>query len=197
MSIWGWFLLGAGSWVLAVVLKVLADFIVQRTATVELRDWAAAVLSGVWSSICELGLSAFAFWFWSAGFADALVMATGAALAEFVILLPAAISANWNKKQAKAKEASSWSAFFGERSVAIASHLASRALAWLGVGGAGGLAALASAFGLFAVTEGIQAYGQAKEWDWLNRRILWSYLALQGAIIALEIGLVVWWWRAV
>jgi hypothetical protein len=185
MSIWGWFLVGAGSWALAVVLKVLADFFVQRTATVELRDWAASVLSGVWSSICEIGLSAFAFWFWSAGFADALVLATGAALTEFVVLLIPALSA------------SSWSAFFGERSVAIASHLASRALAWLGVGGPAGLAALASAFGLFAVTEGIQAYGQAKEWDWLNRRILWSYLILQGAIIALEIGLVIWWWRAV
>ena len=50
MTIWGWLLLGAGSWALAIVLKVLADFLVQRNTTFELQDWAAALLSGVWSS---------------------------------------------------------------------------------------------------------------------------------------------------
>ena len=43
-------MLGAGSWVLAVVLKVLADFVVQRMATVALQDWVASLLSGAWSS---------------------------------------------------------------------------------------------------------------------------------------------------
>jgi hypothetical protein len=196
MSIWGWLLLGAGSWVLAVVLKVLADFIVQRSVTVALKDWVASVLSGLWSSFCEIGLAALAYWYWSASFADALVLATGAALAELLVLFIPAIVANTGKKQAKYKAAANWSAFFGERAVAIASHIAARALAWLGIGGPAGLGALASAFGFYAVTEGIQAYGQAKEWDWLNRRVLWSYLLLQTVIIAGEIALVIWWWRA-
>src|SRR5262245_54881838 len=112
MSIWGWFLLGAGSWALAVALKVLADVVVQRTAKVALRDWLASLLSGLWSSFCELGLAAFAFWFWSATFADALVMALGAALAELLVLSIPAIQANWNAKQSKAKTAANWSAFF-------------------------------------------------------------------------------------
>jgi hypothetical protein len=194
MAIWQWFLIGAGSWVLAVALKVLADVVVQRATTLALRDWLASILSGLWSAICELGLAALAFWIWSATLADALVVAVGAALAEFVILLPAAISANWGKKGlSKSKEAAGWSAFFIERAVAFASHVASRALMWLGVGGAAGLKAAGAAFGLFALTEGIQAYGQAKEWDWLDKRVLWAFLVFQGAIVAVEIVLFIMW----
>lgn len=195
MTIWGWLLLGAGSWVLAVVLKVLADVIVQRTATVALQDWVASLLSGIWSSVCEIGLAAFAFWYWSATFADALVMALGAGAAEFLILLPAALSTKLDKKKTtKAQERANWNAFFAERTVAFASHLAARALAWLGIGGTGGLAALGSAFGLFATTEAIQAYGQAKEWDWLNNRTLWTFLFFQIALVLAEIALIVLWW---
>ena len=193
MTIWGWFFLGAGSWALAVALKVAADVAVQRNTKAALRDWLAATLSGIWSSLCELGLAAFAFWFWSATFADALVLSAGAALAEFLVLLPTAISANWNKKQAKTKEAAGWNAFLAERGLAIANHLAARGLIWLGVGGTAGLTAVASALGLFAVSEGIQAYGQAKEWDWLNRRILWSFLLFQLVVVGLQIGLLIMW----
>jgi hypothetical protein len=196
MSIWAWFLLGAGTWVLAVVLKVVADVIVQRTATVAFKDWFAALLSGVWSSVCEIGLSAFAFWYWSATFADALIMAAGAAIAEFLIILPAAVAAKRNtKKQAKAKEAANWNAFFAERTVLFVSHITARALAWLGVGSSAGLAALASAFGLYATTETIQAYGQAKDWDWLNNRTLWTFLVFQIVVVIAEIVLIVMWWR--
>jgi hypothetical protein len=196
MSIWGWLLLGAGSWVLAVVLKVLADVVVQRTMTVAFKDWAASLLSGVWSSVCEIGLSAFAFWYWSATFADALVMALGAGAAEFVILLPAALSTKLDaKKTTKTKDRANWNAFLAERAVAFLSHIAARALAWLGVGGNAGLPALGSAFGLFATTEAIQAYGQAKEWDWLDNRTLWTFLFFQLAIILAEIALIVMWWN--
>ena len=123
-------------------------------------------------------------------------MALGAGAAEFLILLPAALSTKLDKKKtAKAAERANWNAFFAERTVAFASHLASRALAWLGVGGPGGAAALGSAFGLFATTEAIQAYGQAKEWDWLNNRTLWTFLFFQMAIVLVEIVLIFMWWR--
>ena len=193
MTMWGWFLLGAGSWALAVALKVAADVAVRRTAKVELRDWLAAPLSGIWSSVCELGLAAFAFWFWSASFTDALVLATGAAVAEFIMLWFGAIGANWNSKQPKTKAASGWNAFFAERGVAAANHLAARGLMWLGIGGHAGLAAMGSALGLFAVSEGIQAYGQAKEWDWLNRKILLPVLMFQLVVAGLQIGLLIMW----
>ena len=102
-------MLGAGSWVLAVILKVLADVIVQRSLTVAFKDWVASLLSGLWSSVCEIGLAAFAFWYWSASFADALVMAVGAGAAEFFILLPAALSTKLEKKKtAKAAERANW-----------------------------------------------------------------------------------------
>jgi hypothetical protein len=194
MSIWGWLLLGAGTWALAVALKVAADVVAQRTMTAALRDWAASALSGVWSSICELGLTALAFWLWSATFADALVMAVGAALTEFVVLLIPAFAANWGKQApSKLKQAQGWSAFFLERSVAIASHLTSRALLWLGIGGNAGFKAVASAFALFATAEAIQAYAQAKEWDWLNRRTLLTFVAFQGLCIFAQLTLFVFW----
>lgn len=195
MTIWGWLLLGAGTWVTALVLKILADFIVQRAMTVQLKDWVASLLSGLWSSLCELGLAALAFWYWQATFADALVLALGAALAEFIILLPAAFGADWNKKTtaSKAKRAHGWNSFFAERAVTIASHLVSRALLWVGIGGSGGLAAVGTAYGLFALTESIQAYGQAKEWDWLNARTLWTFLAFSMVVIGLQVYLI-WRW---
>lgn len=192
MSIWGWLLLGAGTWVLAVVLKVLADYIVQSSTQIALRDWAASLLSGVWSSICELGLAALAFWIWEATFADALVMAVGAALTEFVVLLIPAITAK--KAQTKTKQTAGWNAFYSERGAAFASHLASRALMWLGIAGGGGLKAALSAMALFAVAEGIQAYGQAKEWDWLNPRVLLTFLTFQCLCVAAQIVLLVLWW---
>ena len=195
MSIWSWLLLGAGTWVLAVVLKVLADVVVQRLMTAAFRDWAAAFLSGVWSSLCELGLAALAFWYFAATFADALVLALGAASAEFLVLLVGAAGANWPKKQVKSKAAAEWNAFFAERAVAFASHLSARALMWLGVIGAAGLPAAGSALGLFALTEAIQAYGQAKEWDWLKSRVLWTYLLFQMLIVAFQFALLVMWWR--
>ncbi len=192
MSIWSWLLLGAATWVLAVALKVLADFVVQSSTQVALRDWAASLLSGLWSSICELGLAALAFWIWNADFKDALVMAVGAALAEFLVLLIPAMTAK--KAQTKTKQAAGWNAFYTERGVAFASHLASRALMWLGVAGGGGLKAVFSAFALFAAAEAIQAYGQAKEWDWLNRRVLLAFLVFQGVCIAAQISLLILWW---
>ena len=197
MSIIGWLLLGAASWLAAVVLKVVADVIVQRTVRVAFQDWLASLLSGVWSSVCEIGLAVLAFWHWNARFSDALIMAAGAAIAEFVIILPAAISAKFETKpkQSKAKETANWNAFFTERTVLFVNHLTSRALAWLGIAGTGGMAALASAFSLFAATETIQAYAQAKEWDWLNNRTLWTFLAFQIGVVLLQIALIFLWWR--
>ena len=193
MSIWGWLLIGAASWALAIVLKIVADFLVQRSTNIALQDWAAAGLSGIWSSICEMGLCALAFWFWGAVFADALVTALGAALAELIVLLPAALSAHFAVAQSKAKDRANWSAFFIERSLVLANHLASRGLLWLGIAGPAGLPAVASAFGLFAASEGVQAYGQARDWDWLNKRTQWLFFAFLFAIICTEIALLIVW----
>jgi hypothetical protein len=65
---------------------------------------------------------------------------------------------------------------------------------WLGIAGGGGFKAAASAFGLFGATEAIQAYGQAKEWDWLNRRVLLTFLTFQGVCIVTAIVLLLAWW---
>lgn len=195
MTIWGWFLIGAASWAFAIILKVAADFFVQRSTSVALKDWAAAALSGVWSSVCELGLCAFAFWYWNANFAEGLVTATGAALAEFVMLLPAAISAHFGKSQGKAKDRANWSAFFLERALFFTNHISSRALLWMGTMGTAGFSAVAAALGTFALTEGTQAYGQAREWDWLNRRTQVTFFAFTIAIMATQIGLIIYWSR--
>jgi hypothetical protein len=194
MTIWGWLLLGAGSWALAIVLKVLADFLVQRNTTFELKDWAAALLSGVWSSVCELGLCAIAFWYWQAGFADGLVAAVGAALAEFIMLLPAALQAHFNKAKTKKQDQANWRAFFLERSLFITNHIATRALLWFGVMGVAGFAAAASAFGFFAVTEGTQAYGQAREWNWLDQRTQTIFFGFVISVLVAEVALIIHWW---
>lgn len=193
MTLWGWLLIGACSWALAIVLKIAVDFVIQRLFQVALRDWLAALLSGIWSSLCELGLCALAFWYWKAGLTDALVTATGAALTEFVILLPAILSAHFGKSRGKAKDKADWKAFFFERSLIIANHLAARALLWIGLFGSGGIAAGASAFGLFAMSEAVQAYGQAREWDWLNPRTQWSFFAFLALMIGTEVTLAIHW----
>jgi hypothetical protein len=195
MSIWNWLLLGAGCWVLALVLKITVDFAVQRLASVELRDWAAASLSGVWSSLCELGLTAGAFLLWHATMSDALVFAVGAALAEFLAVLPAALSAHFSKPAPKSKtrDRSSWRAFFLERALVFANHLCSRTLLWFGIAGTGGLAMVAAAFGIFAVSEGTLAYGQARDWNWLEPRTQLVYFVFFMTLIAGQIALIVFW----
>jgi hypothetical protein len=194
MTIWSWLLIGSATWALAILLKILADFLVQRSLGIALHDWVAAILSGVWSSACELGLCALAFWFWNAGFADALVAAVGAALAEFIVLLPAALTAHFSTSQSKVKSRANWSAFFLERAIIFANHIASRALLWLGVGGTGGLSATVSALGLFAGAESIQAYGQAKEWNWLERRTQAMFFVFLSVVILTEVALIFYWW---
>ncbi len=194
MAIWNWFLVGAATWALAIILKVLADYMVQRSNLAELKDWVAASLSGLWSTLCELGLFALALWFWSATFADALVAALGAALAEFIMLLPAVLSAHFAKSQGKAKDHANWRAFFFERSLFMGNHLLSRALVWFGVMGSAGLAALGAAFAFFAITETTQAFGQARAWDWLNRQTQTIFFGFLITIMIAETALIVWWW---
>jgi hypothetical protein len=194
MEIWNWFLVGAATWALAIILKVLADFMVQRSNLAELKDWVAAALSGIWSTLCELGLFALALWFWSATFADALVAALGAALAEFIMLLPAVLSAHFAKSQGKTKDQANWRAFFFERSLFMGNHLLSRALVWFGVMGGAGLAAIGAAMAFFAITETTQAYGQARGWDWLSRQTQTIFFGFLITIMIAEAALIVWWW---
>src|SRR5437868_3487557 len=146
-----WVLIGAGAWFIAVALKVTGDVLFQRNVTVELRDWVTAVLSGLWATVCELGLAAIIFLVWSATVWDAVVYALGAASVEFMLLLPAAFTGGiGSKKKARDKKAPAqvmtWRNFAIERVIALVGHIASRVLVWLGVAGAGGIAALGAAF---------------------------------------------------
>ncbi|MFN9542472.1 MAG: hypothetical protein ACK59B_04685, partial [Alphaproteobacteria bacterium] len=117
MSLWYWLLLGAGTWVLAIVLKVTADHYVQRSRLPVLQDWAAAILSGLWSSLCELQLFVLVLWFWSAGWLEALVAALGAGLAELLALMPAILSSRFGKQETTAIKKSTWKAIAIELSL--------------------------------------------------------------------------------
>jgi hypothetical protein len=194
MSLWYWLLLGAGTWILAVVLKVTADLYVQRTNLPDLRDWAAALLSGIWSSLCELGLFVLAIWLWNAGLVETLVAALGAALAELVALLPAILSARFGKAAGQARKIPAWRVIALERGLHVANHLFVRTLLWIGIMGTAGPAAVATAFGLFALAETAQAYAQARNWDLLQPRAQTAFLSFLGTVILLQAGLVILWW---
>jgi len=194
-----WLLIGAAAWLLGVVLKITGDVVFQRSVTVELRDWVTAVLSGIWSTLCELGIAALAFLVWEATLWDAVAFALGAAAMEFLVLLPAALAGGIDKKTGRKKDPKSsmrvmtWRNFAIERVIALAGHVGSRVLVWVGVAGAGGLGALGSAFGLFAFSEGLAAYGEAKDWNWLNPRVMWPVLILQTLLVAGTVWLAIWW----
>lgn len=194
MSLWYWLLLGAGTWVLAIVLKVTADHYVQRSKLPVLQDWAAAILSGLWSSLCELLLFVLALWFWRAGWLEALVAALGAGLAELLALMPAILSARFGKQSAAARQKATWQAIAIERSLHLANHVLVRMLAWIGLAGTGGVRALAVAFGLLALTEATQAFAQARNWDLLLPRAQVAFLSLLGTVILAEAALVALWW---
>ncbi len=193
-----WFLIGAGAWFIAVALKITGDVLFQRQVTVELRDWVTAVLSGLWATVCELGLAAIVFLMWSATVWDAVVYAVGAATVEFMLLLPAAFTGGISdKKRTKDKKSPApvmtWRNFAIERVIALVGHIASRVLVWIGVAGTGGIAALGAAFGLYTLAEGLSAYGEAKDWNWLNPRVMWPFLILQTLIVAGTVWLAIWW----
>ena len=192
-----WLLIGAGAWFIAVALKVTGDVLFQRKVTVELRDWVTAVLSGAWASLVELGLASAAFLIWSATVWDAVAYALGAAAVEFMLLLPAAftggISDKKQRKNAKEPHVMTWRNFAIERVIALVGHIASRVLVWVGIAGAGGIGALGAAFGLYSLAEGLSAYGEAKEWNWLNPRVMWPFLIVQTLIVAGTVWLAIWW----
>ena len=162
------------------------------------------MLSGLWSTLCELGLAALAFTLWQATLWDAVAFALGAAVMEMLLLLPAALAGGIEseKKRSKKKDAKSpmrvmtWRNFTIERVIALGGHLGSRVLVWVGIAGSGGLGALGSAFGLYAVSEALAAYGEAKEWNWLNPRVMWPFLIVQTLIVAGTVWLAIWWSRA-
>lgn len=194
MTLWNWFLIGAATWVLALILKVLVDLLVQRSSLAEFRDWTAAALSGVWSATCELGLFALALWIWSATFAQCLVAAIGAGTAEILMLLPSAISARMSAQGGKKAIHAGWKAFLIERGFILSNHVVGRSMLWVAVMGSGGIKAATTAFALFALTEGVQAYGEAKAWDWLNPRTQRAFFAFLGAVLLTQAVLIVYWW---
>lgn len=194
MSLWYWLLLGAGTWILAVLLKVGADLYVQRSNLPDLRDWAAALLSGVWSSLCELGVFALLIWLWSASLTETLVAACGVALAELVALVPAILSARFGKPAGQRPKVPTWRAVAIERGLHAANHLSVRVLLWIGIIGAAGPKALAAALGLFALTEAAQAYAQARNWDLVETRAQTAFLSCLGTVVMVQAGLTLLWW---
>jgi hypothetical protein len=199
VTLFHWLLVGASAWFVAVILKIAGDVAFQRGVTVQLRDWVTAVLSGLWSTVCELGLAAVAFAVWHASVWDAIVFALGAAAMEMLLLLPAALAGGIEKKTGAKKEAKSpmrlmtWRNFAIERVIALAGHIGSRVLVWIGIGGTGGLGAVGAAFGLYTLSEGLAAYGEAKDWDWLKPRVMWPFLVVQTLIVAGTIWLAIRW----
>src|SRR6185436_3236329 len=118
--------------------------------------------------------------------------ALGAAAVEFMLLLPVAFSAGMDdtKKRRNAKEPASvmtWRNFAIERFLAVVGHIASRVLVWIGIAGTGGIAAFAAAFGLYTLAEGLAAYGEAKDWNWLTPRVMWPFLIVQTLIVAVTV----------
>jgi hypothetical protein len=159
-----------------------------------LQDWAAAILSGLWSSLCELLLFVLVLWFWSAGWLEAVVAALGAGLAELVALMPAILSARFGKQAANAPQKATWQAITIERSLHLANHVLVRMLAWLGLAGTGEARALAAAFGLLALTEATQALAQARNWDLLQPRAQLVFLSFLGTVIVVEATVLALWW---
>ncbi|MBI1212020.1 MAG: YhfC family intramembrane metalloprotease [Alphaproteobacteria bacterium] len=195
-----WVLIGGGAWFIAVALKITGDVLFQRNVTLEFRDWVTAVLSGLWATVCELGLAATVFLIWDATVWEAVAYALGAATVEFLLLLPAAfgggIEAEHKRRRKDSKapvQVMTWRNFAIERVIALVGHIASRVLVWIGVAGSGGLAALAAAFGLYTLSEGLAAYGEAKDWNWLNPRVMWPFLIVQTLIVAVTVWLALRW----
>ena len=194
MTVWHWLLLGAGTWVLAVALKVSADLYVQRSTLPPFPVWAAAPLSGLWSATCELGLFALAIWFWSADWSQSLLAALGAAMAELIALLPALLSPRIAQAKGKGDKTAPWRALLIERTLIAANHLLSRTLLWTGLAGPAGMKAVVTAFGIFALTETGQAYAQAREWDLSQAGARRVFLSLLLAVnVMLGVFLVLWW----
>ena len=194
-----WFLIGGGAWFIAVALKITGDVLFQRNVTLDLRDWVTAVLSGVWATVCELGLAAIVFLIWSATVGDAVAYALGAAAVEFLLLLPAAFGGGLEPERKRRKDSKApvqvmtWRNFAIERVIAVIGHIANRVLVWIGVAGGGGMAAIGAVFGLYTLAEGLSAYGEAKDWNWLTPRVMWPFLIVQTLIVAVTVWLALSW----
>ncbi|MEK9508844.1 hypothetical protein WI460_11665 [Gemmatimonadota bacterium Y43] len=195
---WGWMLLRAGAWALAVVIKAVPGaalwWAIER-AGVSLRARSAAW--GVWSAACELGVSAAVFLTATEfpSLLDMIGFGIGAGSFGALVVAGAAVaSARVESPEDSASDPASSDRFLAwsgviERGLASVGHVASRGLVWVGL-----QSWLLSPFALaacatFGVVDGVSTYGSEAGWDWHDRRRLKYLYSLVAKVTAVEVVL--------
>ena len=170
---WGW--LGAVAWAVALVVKIPAAGSLHALPA-SISPLSRAALSGIISSLSELGVAALIFTLYPLlppRLPNILSFGAGAACLETLFVFtamffespPAEQVARW-----RIGARSSWCvrhAQIIERLSAFGGHVGTRGLISLSVYG-GNVAIAVVALVTFAVTDGFATYGSFKNWDWFD-----------------------------
>ncbi len=192
---WIWLGLGAIAWVIAVVLKVFLGWGVDALSERSFKSQKAkAAIWGVWSSACELGVTAAVFLFAYPSLENAIGFGVGAGVVElFYLLLQQAVKTKTasSNQQNEATQPSKdrfmeWSGVI-ERSLALIGHVSSRGLIWLGIRALYLTPFLLSAILLFSIVDGVATYGVSVGWDWTNSSIYKRFTRWVSIVGAVEV----------
>lgn len=193
----GWLGLGALSWVVGVLVKVIAAAL-TGILTAKRSPGVQSVAQGMVSAAAELGTA------WgllelaarSITTPDILAFAMGAGSFEGLLIVGAGLlshpspeaQAEWELRAQK-----SWLVryqFALERAAAWGGHLGSRSLVAFGWS-TGVWQPSVVVFLTFALTDGLAYYGHLRNWDWTDPAVLRRYLTIAGLLVGIELALLV------
>ena len=201
-SIIWWFVLGALTWAVSVVVKLVLSGALHIATTKRLSPKWYAMVQGALSAVTELGAAALVFLYLLPEGSLSLVLAfgAGAGIVEALILFGVGLFEKTKAQETVADKSTSalpwyqeWT-FVVERFGALLGHVGSRGLVWFAVHSPLS-AALPAIFALisFSAVDGVATYGTLKKWNWLEPRIwkrFYSFATLVGALeVALFFGL--------
>jgi hypothetical protein len=185
---------GAIAWVIAQVLKILAHVIVSRMLR-RVGPTEAASARGFVSAASELGVAgAFFLSGLPSRIPDVIAFGAGASAIEIILLLLTGgvrrrrtLDSDPRRRIGRRTGRVRY-AFLLERSTALALHVGSRCLLYVGVM-QHRPAAVACAVLSFSAVDGVAAYGKLEGWNWSDPRISRRYYAFVFMVGALNLGI--------
>lgn len=183
-----WSLLGVGSWMLALMVKIAAVLALYRfDGTPRAGLPATAAAHGTISAVLELGFAALFLRRRAPRLIDAI--AFGAAIGSFEVLwtlFEAALELDEAGELTVANLLAVASVpFLFERGITLVSHTASRVLIWAALTRRR-LRPAAIALALFALCDGVAACGAMAGWDWEDPRVVVGFDLFLAALALIE-----------
>lgn len=187
-----WLRLGAEAWVVAILIKSFLGVAISAFSHRFLKtDREVASIWGIWSSLCDLGVTIYYFKTQiSPRLQDVVGFGIGASSLETLLLCIIYLYSNLRKTSENAPAASKdpfvvWGMVL-ERISYLGGYISARGIAWLGLQFWYLLPILLIVLFSFSLIDGVAAYGQVKGWDWKDPLVCRKYYAFHFMVVSTQ-----------